>query len=97
MTIPRIREEELFALAAFASPIGVHLPNPSHSRRRPQTRRRSCPLGSRGKKINPAQEDLSWLKAEVNRPEENPGFQTAGFNRVSSRRWHKPKENEAKA
>jgi len=86
VAIPRIRDEELFALGAFASPFGVHAANPSHRRRCRQTRRQSPPLGSRGKKIQPAEEDHLLLNGEVDRPEEYIGFQTADFNRVSSRR-----------
>lgn len=49
----------------------------------------ACHLSSvrREKKINPSEEDLSYLKGEADRPEENLGFQTGGFSWVSSRRW----------
>jgi hypothetical protein len=75
VAIPRIRNEELFALAAFAPPFGVHTAHPSAHRTRRQ-----------GKKIQSAQEDLSLLNGEVDRPEVDLGFHTAGSIRVSSRR-----------
>jgi hypothetical protein len=55
LPIPWIRQEELFALAAFAMPFEVHATHPSHGRQQRQTRRRSYQLGSRGKKIDRAE------------------------------------------
>jgi hypothetical protein len=42
----------------------------------------ACHLSSvrREKKINPIEEDLSYLKWEADRPEEDLGFQTGGFS-----------------
>ena len=88
IAIPRIRQKQLRALAAFASAGGVHPAHRFAQRPRRQTRRRSPNSVHEGKKINPAEGDDSSLNGEADRPEENLGFQTGGFRWVSSRRWH---------
>jgi hypothetical protein len=65
MAIARIRHEERFAMAAFAPPFGVHPAHLSQPRRRRQSRRLSRYSVRRGKKINPNEEDLSYLKREA--------------------------------